>query len=98
MSTIRMNFPAMRRAVMFAPHTEFMLERANRLIRRRCCTGCYIQIKDAAEQPGPVPIRGSHLHFVAVYTLLAPVYGWFTEGFDTANLQEAKALLNELVE
>ena len=30
------------------------------------------------------------------YELLAPVYGWFTEGFDTADLQEAKALLNEL--
>jgi len=28
--------------------------------------------------------------------LLAPVYGWFTEGFDTADLQEAKALLDEL--
>jgi class 3 adenylate cyclase/predicted ATPase len=28
--------------------------------------------------------------------LLAPVYGWFTEGFDTADLQEAKALLNTL--
>jgi predicted ATPase len=28
--------------------------------------------------------------------LLAPIYGWFTEGFDTADLQEAKALLDEL--
>jgi predicted ATPase len=28
--------------------------------------------------------------------LLAPIYGWFTEGFDTADLQEAKALLQEL--
>jgi predicted ATPase len=28
--------------------------------------------------------------------LLAPVYGWFTEGFNTADLQEAKALLEEL--
>ena len=28
--------------------------------------------------------------------LLAPVYGWFTEGFDTVDLQEAKALLVEL--
>jgi predicted ATPase len=28
--------------------------------------------------------------------LLAPVYGWFTEGFDTADLKEAKALLDEL--
>jgi len=25
--------------------------------------------------------------------LLAPIYGWFTEGFDTADLQEAKTLL-----
>jgi len=28
--------------------------------------------------------------------LLAPIYGWFTEGFDTADLQEAQALLDEL--
>jgi predicted ATPase len=28
--------------------------------------------------------------------LLAPIYGWFTEGFDTADLQEARALLEEL--
>jgi class 3 adenylate cyclase/predicted ATPase len=30
--------------------------------------------------------------------LLAPVYGWFTEGCDTADLKEAKALLDELIE
>jgi predicted ATPase len=29
--------------------------------------------------------------------LLAPVYGWFTEGFDTLDLKEAKALLDELL-
>ena len=28
--------------------------------------------------------------------LLAPLYGWFTEGFDTADLKDAKALLQEL--
>ena len=28
--------------------------------------------------------------------LLAPVYGWFTEGFDTRDLKEAKALLDEV--
>jgi predicted ATPase len=28
--------------------------------------------------------------------LLAPVYGWFTQGFDTRDLKEAKALLEEL--
>jgi predicted ATPase len=30
------------------------------------------------------------------YDLLAPIYGWFTEGFGTADLQEAKALLEAL--
>jgi predicted ATPase len=29
-------------------------------------------------------------------SLLAPVYGWFTEGFDSPDLREAKALLDEL--
>jgi predicted ATPase len=32
------------------------------------------------------------------HDLLAPVYGWFTEGFDTADLKDAKTLLNELSE
>jgi predicted ATPase len=30
------------------------------------------------------------------YELLAPVYGWFTEGFATADLKDAKALLEAL--
>ncbi len=30
------------------------------------------------------------------YDLLAPVYGWFTEVFDTADFKDAKALLDEL--
>jgi len=30
--------------------------------------------------------------------LLAPVYNWFTEGFDTADLKDAKALLDNLLE
>jgi predicted ATPase len=29
--------------------------------------------------------------------LLTPIYGWFTEGFDTADLQEAQALLEDLL-
>ncbi len=28
--------------------------------------------------------------------LLAPIYGWFTEGFDTPDLKDARALLDEL--
>jgi hypothetical protein len=30
--------------------------------------------------------------------LLAPIYGWFTEGFDTLDLKQAKALLDELTQ
>jgi len=30
------------------------------------------------------------------YALLAPIYGWFTKGFDTTDLQDAKALLETL--
>lgn len=37
--------------------------------------------------------QGKH---TAAYELLAPIYGWFTEGFDTADLQEAKAVLAAL--
>jgi predicted ATPase len=31
-----------------------------------------------------------------VRTMLADMYGWFTEGFDSADLKDAKALLDEL--
>jgi predicted ATPase len=37
--------------------------------------------------------RGRHEEAAA---LLAPIYGWFTEGFDTADLRIARALLDEL--
>jgi predicted ATPase len=37
--------------------------------------------------------QGRH---VEARDLLAPIYGWFTEGFDTADLKEAKVLLDEL--
>jgi predicted ATPase len=30
------------------------------------------------------------------HALLAPLYGWFTEGFDTADLQDAKAVVEEI--
>jgi predicted ATPase len=42
-------------------------------------------------------------HWVAVglqenaYDLLAPIYDWFTEGFETVDLKDAKTLLDELV-
>jgi hypothetical protein len=33
---------------------------------------------------------------IDAYQLSAPIYGWFTEGFDTADLQDAKALIEAL--
>ena len=39
---------------------------------------------------------GSALWEPYFLALLADVYAWFTEGFDTADLQETKALLEEL--
>jgi len=39
---------------------------------------------------------GEQGHRTDAHGLLAPIYGWFTEGFDTPDLKEAKALLDEL--
>ncbi len=41
-------------------------------------------------------LRGEQGRRAEARDLLAPVYGWFTEGFDTADLEDAKALLDEL--
>ena len=41
-------------------------------------------------------LRRSHGKPQQARELLAPVYGWFTGGFDTLDLKEAKALLHEL--
>ena len=38
----------------------------------------------------------SHNKLEEAHTMLSAVYGWFTEGFDTKDLQEAEALLEEL--
>ncbi len=45
--------------------------------------------------PNPAP-RFLQKQLVETHDLLAPVYNWFTEGFDTKDLKEAKALLEEL--
>jgi predicted ATPase len=41
-------------------------------------------------------LRRDQGHRAEARDILAPVYGWFTEGFDTPDLKEAKALLDEL--
>jgi len=47
--------------------------------------------------PAPATRAGCRIA-AAARDLLAPVYAWFTEGFDTRDLQDAKALLTELAE
>ena len=42
-------------------------------------------------------LRCDHGRHAAACELLAPVYGWFTEGFDTPDLKEAKGLLDSLI-
>ena len=41
-------------------------------------------------------LRRDQGHHAEARDLLAPVYGWFIEGFDTPDLKETKALLDEL--
>jgi len=41
-------------------------------------------------------LRRDQRRHAEAHALLASVYGWFTEGFDTPDLKEAKALLDEL--
>jgi hypothetical protein len=57
------------------------------------------QLVAAATEQGPRASPGPAATWVAAAEardLLAPVYGWFTEGSDTPDLKDAKALLDEL--
>ena len=67
-------------------------------------TACLHQALDVArrQQARALELRAAlslsrlwqqHGQRAEAYALLAPIYGWFTEGFDTADLQEAKVLL-----
>ena len=42
------------------------------------------------------PRNTKHAHAHEAHTMLSEVYNWFTEGFETKDLQEAKALLERL--
>ena len=51
------------------------------------------ELRAATSLARPWLEQGRH---VEAHDLLAPVYGWFTEGFDTVDLKEAKVLLGQL--
>jgi hypothetical protein len=63
-------------------------------------TNLFLNVYTNGEKLSELTIRGHDPQRQGKRTearaLLAPVYGWFTEGFDTGDLQEAKALLEEL--
>jgi len=64
-------------------------ERAGQLFRALLAVECRAELSHLAH-------LGTPPAGVQAYGLLAPVYGWFTEGFDAPVLKEAKALLDEL--
>ena len=41
-------------------------------------------------------LRGDQGHGAEAHDMLAPIYSWFTEGFDTPDLREARAMLEKL--
>ena len=59
----------------------------------RGLAGCEARRRTLMEAQGLWQQQGKRAE---AYDLLAPIYGWFTEGFDTVDLQDAKVLLEEL--
>ena len=55
-----------------------------------------IRYARTAEAPCGCRLRRDQGRSAVARDLLLPVYGWFTEGFDTPDLKEAKTLLDEL--
>ena len=65
--------------------------------RDRCCSTPTLKILGAArdDQPRATVARDTNQRDEA-RAMLTDAYDWFTEGFDTADLKDAKALLEEL--
>jgi hypothetical protein len=61
----------------------------SRSIKAPSCGNC--TLPSASRASGAIKANGPEAR-----RLLAPVYGWFTEGFDTPVLQDTKALLDQL--
>jgi predicted ATPase len=67
------------------------LEEALRVARRQQAKAYELRAATS-----PARLWGERGRRAEARDLLAPVYGWFTEGLDTTDLKEAKALLDEL--
>jgi predicted ATPase len=70
---------------------QFALESALRIARKQQAKSYELRAATSLAR-----LWGERGRRTEAQKLLAPVYGWFTEGFDTADLKDAKALLAEL--
>src|SRR5262249_8990787 len=73
------------------PEAETCFQRALDVARRQQATS--VELRATRGLARLWQRQGKH---AVARELLAPIYGWFTEGFNTADLQEAKALLAAL--
>jgi uncharacterized protein HemX len=56
-----------------------------------------VQVRELLQSKGRVSYRALKLHKQKeIHSMLSKIHTWFTEGFDTKDLQEAKALLETL--
>jgi hypothetical protein len=60
--------------------------------------GQHMQCPKCQHENGPARLLDQQGHRDEGRSMLADIYNWFTEGFDTVDLKEAKALLEELKE
>jgi predicted ATPase len=81
----------LRQAILDAAQAETCLQQALDIARRQQTKSW--ELRAATSLARLWQQQGKHAEARA---LLAPIYNWFTEGFDTADLREAKALLKEL--
>jgi predicted ATPase len=81
----------LRQATADAPQAEVCFQRALAIARRQQAKSW--ELRAAMSLCRLWQRQGRHAE---AYELLAPIYSWFTEGFDTADLQEARALLAAL--
>jgi predicted ATPase len=81
----------LRQAVPQPEEAEACFQRALEVARRQQAKSLELRVAMSLARLWQQQDRRAEAH-----ALLAPVYGWFTEGFDTVDLQEAKALLEEV--
>jgi hypothetical protein len=71
--------------------TVHILPKPHSILIRRCFS--FLQLRATTSLAQLWRDQGKRAE---AYALLAPIYGWFTEGFDVLDLKDAKALLDEL--